>query len=74
MDWEIIFQGTKSSFSINFLQHSIFLSAGIVLPAEYTNTVTELADKAINNIADFLSGINGCFVQFNENKSKKLQH
>lgn len=69
----MIFHGTKSSFWFNCLQQFIFLSEGIILFAEYTNKLTELTASAINNMADFLSSINGCFVRFNENKSKKLQ-
>jgi hypothetical protein len=55
------------------LQQLIFLPAGIIVFAEYTNTEIELIASASSNIADFFSGINGCFVGCNENKSKKLQ-
>lgn len=58
---------------MSFLQQFILPAAGIILLEEYTNAVTELTASAINNIADFFSGINGCFVRCNESKSKKLQ-
>ena len=43
----------------------------MILFAEKTNTETELIASAISKRADFFSGINGCLVVCNENKSKK---
>jgi hypothetical protein len=52
------------------LQQFILLSAGIILLEEYTSAVTELAASAINNMADFFSGINGCLVGVTKVKVK----